>query len=38
MTMGIIEVALPATWREHQAELLDDWIREHPGTRPWASA
>lgn len=24
------------TWRDLRDELLPDWIREHPGTRPWA--
>ncbi|MDO8475054.1 MAG: hypothetical protein Q7W02_02465 [Candidatus Rokubacteria bacterium] len=28
--------ALPAAWREHAAPLLEDWTREHPGSRPWA--
>jgi len=25
-----------ALWRAHAPELLRDWIRERPGTRPWA--
>lgn len=23
-------------WEEHQATVLADWVREHPGTRPYA--
>ncbi len=23
-------------WESLRADLLEDWIREHPGTRPWA--
>jgi hypothetical protein len=25
-----------AAWREHGAEILMAWVRERPGTRPWA--
>jgi len=24
-----------ALWRRHHAEILETWIRENPGTRPW---
>lgn len=23
-----------ALWRQHREELLEEWVREHPGTRP----
>jgi len=25
-----------ALWREHRADVLEDWIASNPGTRPWA--
>jgi hypothetical protein len=25
-----------ADWRAHGAAIVDEWIRERPGTRPWA--
>jgi len=28
--------AIRATWNEHKAALLTEWIRRHPGRRPWA--
>jgi hypothetical protein len=27
---------LEALWKQHGADILDVWIVEHPGTRPWA--
>jgi hypothetical protein len=26
----------PAMWEQMEGELLPEWIREHPGTRPFA--
>ncbi len=27
---------LHTAWNDNRKELLDEWIKEHPGTRPWA--
>lgn len=32
----VTERELEALWREHGPEIVADWIREHPGTRPWS--
>jgi hypothetical protein len=32
----LTEAGLHDAWRELREELLDAWIAEHPGSRPWA--
>lgn len=34
--LGVLPAKLITMWRAYGAEIVADWILEHPGSRPWA--